>query len=118
MLLPALVLVSLMIGLIMTNIDRYESEKKFTKELVSKFQVDHLFFLARNELLKMLANDVQDLENGILYFNNGSVAYAVGEMEEPFIHIEMRATNNNNSRKFNVSMVYDLNEGKIVQWVE
>lgn len=106
-----------MIGLIIMNIERYESEKKFTKELVSKFQVDHLFFLARNELLKMLAHDVPDLENGILYFNNGSVDFEVEKMEEPFIYIEMRATNNN-SRKFNVSMVYDLEEKQIVQWLE
>ncbi len=105
-------------GLVLTSIEQYEVEKKFTKELASKQQLDHLLFLAYNDLIILFPIDLQDFEEGTFYYRNGSVSYSVSKNNESLIWIEMIATVSNQDGKSAAILLYDSIEAKVVQWIE
>ena len=105
-------------GLVLTSIEQYEVEKKFTKELTSKQQLDHLLFLAYNDLTNLFPIDLQDFEEGTFYYQNGSVSYRVTQNDESLIWIEMIAKISNQNRESAAILLYDSMKVKVVQWIE
>lgn len=109
-----MVVASILIVFTFYSIEKFNLEKMFYKNVENVLVLDHLLLLASHEVQNIVAHDMYG-DEGVLYFPNGTVKYAMISSEERYFSLELFAlTTQGLSRKVNV--LYDIEEEEVVKW--
>ncbi|MFS1517942.1 competence type IV pilus minor pilin ComGG [Bacillus sp. SCS-151] len=115
---PVTLVMSLLFFLVLLHqIEMYVVEKNFYHEIEQLYILENIMQMATTDILKDIHDNAYPIRNKIYTYPNGQAMYSTEQIEEGMLKISIECKTIQ-KRLYNAFFIYELEEGRIIKWVE
>ncbi|MDX8359614.1 competence type IV pilus minor pilin ComGG [Cytobacillus sp. IB215316] len=115
---PVTLVMSLLFFLVLLHqIEMYVVEKNFYHEIEQLYILENIMQMATTDILKDIHDNAHPIRNKIYTYPNGQAMYSKEQIEEGMLKISIECKTIQ-KRLYNAFFIYELEEGRIIKWVE